>query len=109
MPAGSSKNLESSARLHGFPEDELRNALDRHPGRMYGPKLPLHFTQPDDGQVIRAGGYNFRCIETPGHSFGHTCLYDAEHRLLISGDHILADITPNLQAWFDNWNPLEST
>ena len=27
--------------------------------------------------------------------------------MLISGDHILADITPNLQGWFDKWNPLQ--
>jgi len=104
---GLSETLENSARLHGFPDHELHDALESHPGRLYGPQLPLHVTQTYHGQTISAGGYNFRCLETPGHSFGHTCLYDAEDRMLISGDHILADITPNLQGWFDNWNPLQ--
>ncbi len=107
MLGGFAESLERSGRLHGFPEHELMKTLDHHPGRLYGPKLPLRFTHTDDGRMIRAGDYTFRCVETPGHSFGHTCLYDAEHRMLISGDHILADITPNLQAWFDNWNPLQ--
>ncbi len=107
LAGGFVESLETSGRLHGFPERELHNALDRHPGRVYGPRMPLDFTQINDGQVISAGGYTFRCVMTPGHSFGHTCLYEAEHKILLSGDHILADITPNLQAWFDNWNPLK--
>ena len=71
------------------------------------PDCPSTLRRPTTAKSIRAGGYNFRCVETPGHSFGHTCLYDAENRMLISGDHILADITPNIQGWFDNWNPLQ--
>jgi glyoxylase-like metal-dependent hydrolase (beta-lactamase superfamily II) len=98
---------ERSARLHGFPEGELKKALDGHPGPRYGPRLPLHVTKSHDGQTLAVGGYLFRCVETPGHSFGHTCLYEAEHGILISGDHILNDITPNLQGWFERWNPLE--
>ncbi len=107
LAGGFPGSLEGPARLHGFPEQDLHNALDHHPGRVYGPQGPLRFTQTHDGQVIRAGSYTFRCFETPGHSFGHTCLYDAEHRMLISGDHILADITPNIQGWFNEWNALQ--
>ena len=99
--------FERSAPLHGFPEQELKRTLDGHPGPRYGPRLPLNVTKSHDGQTLSIGGYLFRCMETPGHSFGHTCLYEAEHRILISGDHILNDITPNLQGWFDRWNPLE--
>jgi glyoxylase-like metal-dependent hydrolase (beta-lactamase superfamily II) len=84
----------------------LQKALDTHPGFKYGPLLPLQFTEVYDGQKIDAGGYKFRCVETPGHSFGHTCLYETAHKILISGDHILSDITPNIQGWSDDWNPL---
>jgi len=100
------ETFERAARLHGFPEGELKKTLDTHPGPRYGPRLPLPVTKPRDNQTISVGGYLFRCIETPGHSFGHTCLYEAKHRILISGDHILNDITPNLQGWFDKWDPL---
>jgi glyoxylase-like metal-dependent hydrolase (beta-lactamase superfamily II) len=97
-----------SARLHGFPEEDLQQALDTHPGFKYGPTLPLSFSDTSDNQRIICGRYNFHCVETPGHSFGHTCLYEAEHKILIAGDHVLNDITPNIQAWWeDDWNPLD--
>lgn len=38
----------------------------------------------------------WRLIVTPGHSPGHTCLYDDAARLLISGDHVLSKITPHV-------------
>ena len=98
--------FEASARLNGFPEEDMRKAIDRHPARLFGPRLPLHFTPCHDGEAIHINGCDFRCIEVPGHSFGHTCLYDEQRKILISGDHILADITPNLQGWFPDWNPL---
>lgn len=57
------------------------------------------FTPLYEGDVISAGKYNFTVIDTPGHTPGHICLYDKEHRLFISGDHILARITPNITFW----------
>jgi glyoxylase-like metal-dependent hydrolase (beta-lactamase superfamily II) len=35
-------------------------------------------------------------IWTPGHSAGHICLYDARHKVLLSGDHVLPHITPSV-------------
>src|SRR6201999_3467620 len=32
-------------------------------------------------------------IETPGHAPSHICLYQAERRLLISGDHLLGRVS----------------
>jgi glyoxylase-like metal-dependent hydrolase (beta-lactamase superfamily II) len=43
-------------------------------------------------------------IWTPGHSPGHVCLYDRERRVLISGDHILEHISPNI-----GWHPERDT
>jgi glyoxylase-like metal-dependent hydrolase (beta-lactamase superfamily II) len=57
-------------------------------------------TQPDkvlhDGDFINAGKFRFKVIWTPGHSSGHVCLFEAEKKLLLSGDHILPRITPNV-------------
>ena len=39
-------------------------------------------------------------IWTPGHAPGHVCLYLQQSRTLISGDHLLEKITPNI-AWFE--------
>jgi glyoxylase-like metal-dependent hydrolase (beta-lactamase superfamily II) len=95
-----------AATLHGFPEKDIDNAVEAHPGSKYGPEMPLSFVMAGDGEIIQAGPYSFKCITTPGHSFGHQCLYEADHRILIAGDHILDDITPNIQCWFDDWDPL---
>ncbi len=57
-------------------------------------------TQPDltlrDGQKIDTGRFTFRVIWTPGHSSGHICLYEPRRKILLSGDHILPGITPNV-------------
>ncbi len=45
----------------------------------------------EDGAVIAAGKLTFRVILAPGHSPGHICLYEPRLKLLIAGDHILAD------------------
>ncbi len=47
----------------------------------------------DDGEVIEAGGRPFAAHITPGHSSGHLSLHHDD--TLISGDHLLATITPN--------------
>lgn len=49
----------------------------------------------DDGDVLPAGGRDWQVHVTPGHSVGHVSLYDPGARVLLSGDHLLACITPN--------------
>jgi glyoxylase-like metal-dependent hydrolase (beta-lactamase superfamily II) len=53
----------------------------------------------EDGDTVKAGGYAFRCILTPGHTQGHLCLWEEREKILFSGDHVLFDITPNIDAW----------
>ncbi len=57
------------------------------------PVAPSMLAPLDDGQVLAAGGCRFTAHVTPGHSPGHLSLHHAE--TLISGDHLLASITPN--------------
>lgn len=90
----------------GFPEMEADKAIQGHPGFRYGNKENIAFTTISDGAVIQAGDYQFTCIETPGHTKGHICLYEPSRRILISGDHILPGITPNISTWTDGENPL---
>lgn len=49
----------------------------------------------DDGDMLRAGGRDWEVHVTPGHSVGHVSLYQPGERVLLSGDHLLACITPN--------------
>ncbi len=92
---------------NGFPEEQLRAALDKHPGKKYGTQWIPDLSLLDDGDLIECGRYSFRCVTTPGHTLGHICLYEAERKILIAGDHILDDITPNIQCWTDIQNPLK--
>lgn len=39
-----------------------------------------------DGDVIKSGEYEFKVIETPGHTSGSMCLYCEKEKLLVSGD-----------------------
>ncbi len=94
------------ARRAGWPESEIENSVRQHPGFQYSPPDFPPFTYVSDGQVVEAGNYRFRCVETPGHTQGHMCLYEAEKRLLIAGDHILGDITPNITLWRESDDPL---
>lgn len=48
------------------------------------------------GEVLSTGIFNLEVLWTPGHSPGHICLWEAEHKILFSGDHILPVITPNI-------------
>jgi glyoxylase-like metal-dependent hydrolase (beta-lactamase superfamily II) len=34
-------------------------------------------------------------------------LYEPNKKILVAGDHILIDITPNIQCWSDEQNPLQ--
>ncbi len=92
---------------NGFPETELRQALEQHPGFKYGTGWTPGLSLINDGDVLKYGNYEFTCIQTPGHTQGHTCLYNADNRFLISGDHMLYDITPNIQCWAEDANPLK--
>lgn len=85
--------------MHGYPKEYLdeqkKTFMNNFPFR------EMRYTFIKDGQTIRVGSYLLTCVSTPGHTPGHMCLYEPKHRFLISGDHILADITSNITARFD--------
>jgi glyoxylase-like metal-dependent hydrolase (beta-lactamase superfamily II) len=95
------------ARRNGFPADLVERAITTHPGVKYGPAPgDITFTLMGAGDYLDAGGYHLECLITPGHSWGHACLYDAEKKLLFAGDHLLEDITPNISLWANDEDPL---
>lgn len=49
----------------------------------------------DDKDELQMGGTTWGAIHTPGHALGHLCFYHQDSRLLLSGDHLLRDITSN--------------
>lgn len=64
-----------------------------------------HFLQ--EGELFQIGELTFQAIHTPGHEQGHFCFYNSEEKILLSGDHLLKKITPNISyLGFGEENPL---
>ena len=95
------------ARLNGYPEDELQEVIHHHPGFKFRSKGNLIFNILKEGDIVTIGDYQFKCFETPGHTKGHMCLYESKKGIFVAGDHLLNDITPNIQLWSDDWDPLK--
>ena len=93
--------LQRTDRLlveNGVPHDEMVSLRDATVGLQHFvvptmPDIALH-----DGETISTGTFTFRAVWTPGHSSGHLCLYEPEKKILLSGDHILPKITPNISV-----------
>lgn len=90
--------------MHGFPRDRSSEPGNRVKGYISG--SDLNYVYVKEGDVLEVGPYRLTCIMTPGHSPGHVCLYEADHKYFFSGDHILGDISPNITTWPDMEDPL---
>ena len=81
----------------GAPADHLTEMAARRenrPGPMAMPdRLIAH------GDRIDVPGVALRAVWTPGHSPGHLCFYDETRDLLLTGDHVLPRITPNISSY----------
>lgn len=93
------------AITEGFDREELDRVFRHNPAAIYSPGRFEPETL-EEGDVLEYGGRRLECVLTPGHTRGHMCLYDRENRLMVLGDHVLFDITPNIIAWFEGNDPL---
>lgn len=82
-PADISKSILSDL-------ENIRKATRPHP-------IQTQFLEPNS--YLHIGKRTFRVIHTPGHSDGHLVFYEVETGLMLSGDHILMEITPNISQW----------
>lgn len=82
------------ARQSGVPQEPLRRYESERSARV---ESVFPVPEPDrplvDGVSIDTDLGTWVAYETPGHSPSHVCLYQPEHRLLISGDHLLGRIS----------------
>jgi glyoxylase-like metal-dependent hydrolase (beta-lactamase superfamily II) len=56
-----------------------------------------------DYECVAVGDKEFEVIPVPGHTSGQVCFFFRNEKILLSGDHILPQITPNLSP--DPYNP----
>lgn len=85
------------ARQSGVPEVAL-DLLEERRGQPYG---IAGLVEPAkhllDGVTVSTDLGSWEVIETPGHAPSHVCLYQADRRILISGDHLLGRVS----LWYD--------
>ncbi len=60
------------------------------------------------GQRLQLAGREWVSIHTPGHTIDHLCLFDPEHGVLLSGDHVLPTITPHIAGVGNGADALKS-
>ena len=91
---------------YGVSDEHLNEVVDSN---VFKPSINVG--EPDilltgDEDVVLAGK-SLRIRWTPGHTFGHICLYLEKQNILFAGDHLLYDISPNIGygIWYDS-NPL---
>jgi glyoxylase-like metal-dependent hydrolase (beta-lactamase superfamily II) len=82
----------------GASENELAAAptpVVRRRARRFRP-LAAPDRKVDDGARVDVPGWDITAVWTPGHTPGHVCFHVPEHRILLSGDHVLPTITPHI-------------
>jgi glyoxylase-like metal-dependent hydrolase (beta-lactamase superfamily II) len=79
-----------------LPAGRLRDLVDLAPDRLL-----------DDGERADVPGWEVTALWTPGHTPGHLCFVAGGTDVLLTGDHLLPRITPNISAYGDDDNPLD--
>ncbi len=103
-------SIHSYYQASGIPEEigtqMVQNTVEFIPLVTPHPKIDHYFIE---GEKVPIGRFDYEVIFAPGHSDGMVCFYNAEKNVLLSADHILPRITPNISYWFHgNDNPLKS-
>lgn len=79
----------------GIPPEEIEKLSEN-----FGPRPEIDWVEPDvrlnEGDAIPMEGVSLKAIWTPGHTPGHLCFYDEQRQVLLTGDHVLPHITPNI-------------
>jgi len=82
------------AHQSGVPTDAVKRWLERRRSQGSGQAGTLHVDRElAEGDTVDTDLGTWQVIETPGHAPSHVCLYQAEKRLLISGDHLLGRVS----------------
>lgn len=77
--------------------DKIRERASYYPTLV--PALPSHFCRLMDGDLLRIGQHEWRCISGHGHAPEHMALYCESLQLLIGGDMMLPRISTNVSVF----------
>lgn len=87
----------------GMSEDYVQNAKNNRKEskgiRQVVRPIPLQFYRLQAGEHIRIGAHEWQVYIGRGHSPEHVCLFNKDTNILISGDHVLPGISPNIGVY----------
>ena len=92
--ARENNGVRAHLRSGGIPEADLIEIFGDHEPTL--PELASPDVLLEDGDLIPLPGRRLQAVWTPGHTPGHLCLREPDARLLLTGDHVLPRITPNI-------------
>ena len=92
-------------RWCGAPLEHVRHFMGRRAGGGFSGMARADRLLAD-GVMIDVPGLRLRAVWTPGHAPGHLCFHDETHGVLLTGDHVLPRITPNVPAYDLESEPL---
>ena len=101
LPDGSPfwSDLLQEMAAHGVAAELLRSLESNHPAIRFGPSGPVCFTPLREGNALQYGSFLLQVLSVPGHTPDHLALYEPQRKILLSGDVILGDISPNISHW----------
>ncbi len=90
---------------HGMSRSEIDEGHRAEEARRSGGMAPSPSVKPDtllaDGDVLSFDGWELEAVWTPGHTPGHLCMFERRRRLMLTGDHVLPHISPNVSLHSD--------
>ena len=93
------ENTTRRFAAEGFPAELLADMEHTNPARSMAPPEGGRYESLSDGQVLEAGGFQLKALLMPGHTPGQMCFWLEKEGLMLTGDHVLFDITPNITSW----------
>lgn len=85
-------------RQAGIPSEVIEQVAkwNKETRRRFITKLDVNSVISLQGdETFKFASGELEVIHTPGHTPGHICLFEPERKVLFSGDHLLANISPN--------------
>ena len=89
---------------HGMSLEEIDNSKqDTQWKNIEWPELN-NPTLVNDLDIFKFGEWEFKFLDTPGHTIGHLCMYEVNKKIMLTGDHVLPHISPNVSVDFEGKN-----
>ncbi len=83
----------------GFSQEELDHRAQSDPAQALSPAPTDRYRPLTQEMLLEAGEFRLQPLLMPGHTPGQMCFWLEEQGILLTGDHVLFDITPNITSW----------